>query len=102
MENWQGIQAKQQREIVFSGAQNPVTVCGLVLVTGGDLPVASTQSNLSVDIVIHGLMALGVLSAWAEPESRANITSIPEPVRTQLEARRPGVQIRVPLEAPEM
>lgn len=64
----------------------------------GDLQVADMQSTLSVCVTVPRSGRLGGLSASAGLDSGADVSSIPESVLKQLDARLPGVNVRVPLE----
>lgn len=79
------------------GIANVVTVWRSVRATGGDLEVASAQSALILDFNVPGSEGFRILSELAVLDSRgADISSIPEPVLRQLEARLPGVPVRIP------
>lgn len=83
---------------LLSGPQNPVTAWRLVTATSDDFQVASGQSLLSVEVTAPRSAGLGSLTESAALHGGEDVSSIPEPVLTELEARLPGVQFRMPLQ----
>lgn len=63
----------------------------------GDLQVANGCSK-SVDVIVPGSGELGDHLTLAALGNGADISSIPEPALSQLEARLPGVQTRMLLQ----